>query len=94
MVRQGTLGLLLAAVLAASSACAAPRHGHRHAARHPAHSYAGYAAGRPYATAASPSPTCRYADGTPYDPDIIGGPNHVGDGGPAANLGGFDPCGF
>ncbi len=43
---------------------------------------------------ADPTPTCRYPNGTPYDPDIIGGPNHVGDGGPAANLGGFDPCGY
>ena len=47
----------------------------------------------PYGNDAGPTPTCRYADGTPYDPDIIGGPNHVGDGGPAANFGGFDPCG-
>ena len=47
-----------------------------------------------YGTTYSPSPDCRYPDGTPFDPDIIGGPNHVGDGGPAVNLGGFAPCGY
>lgn len=91
MMRSGMLGLLVAVTLAGPT-CAASRHGHRHAARHAAAHRA--AAGRPYATSVSPSPTCRYPDGTPFDPDIIGGPNHVGDGGPAANLGGFDPCGF
>ena len=77
-----------------------PRHGRqaraatarRHAVVRTGAAY-GHAA-RPYGYGYDLTPNCRYADGTPFDPDIIGGPNHVGDGGPADNLGGFDPCGF
>lgn len=94
MTRRDMLGLLVAAAVVAGPARAAPaRRSHHHAARRPA-SHVALQARRPYASSVSPSPTCRYPDGTPYDPDIIGGPNHVGDGGPAANLGGFDPCAF
>ena len=47
-----------------------------------------------YAARRTAKPDCRYPDGTPFDPDIIGGANHVGDGGPAVNWGGFPPCGY
>lgn len=30
--------------------------------------------------------SCYDDAGNPYEPDIIGGPNHVGEGGPAANF--------
>lgn len=99
MARKKMLGLLLAAALTgAGPARATPQHGRhapvvRHPARHPGHRHAA-APAQPYASRILPTPTCRYPDGTPYDPDIIGGANHVGDGGPAANLGGFNPCGY
>ena len=92
MARSRTLGLLVvAALLGTGPGWAATHHRRTHASRHLPR-FAGY--GRPYGVPASPTPTCRYPDGTPYDPDIIGGVNHVGDGGPAVNLGGFNPCGY
>lgn len=54
----------------------------------------GAAPGYGYGASYDGQPTCYLADGTPYDPDIIGGVNHVGDGGPAVNFGGFNPCGY
>lgn len=82
----------------ADEAGAAMRHhGRRHRTAHQAiaHSRAHAAVPAPgYGVSDGETPTCRTQDGTPYDPDIIGGPNHVGDGGPAANLGGTDPCGY
>ncbi len=98
MARFRLLGLLLAATfLGTVPGQAAVHHRHypvaaRHQARHAARRYAGAGYARPYASEVSPTITCRYPDGTPFDPDIIGGPSHVGDGGPAANLGGFSPC--
>ena len=100
MARFRLLGLLLAATLLGTApGQAAVHHRHyahaaRHQAYHAARGDAGYGYARPYAGTVSPTITCRYPDGTPFDPDIIGGPNHVGDGGPAANLGGFSPCGY
>ena len=100
MIRFRIIGLTLAAVLLGIAPGEASVH-HRHRAhaarpqaRHVARRYAGLGYARPYASPVSPTITCRYRDGTPFDPDIIGGPNHVGDGGPAANLGGFSPCGY
>ena len=71
----------LCLLLAATPALAAHRPHRRHAPR-----------AAPSVTSAEPD--CRYPDGTPFDPDIIGGANHVGDGGPAVNLGGYAPCGY
>ena len=95
------LSICAALVITGSCAVAGVRHHRRetHAAIPHRHGAIRSAAsrgqpGRVYGYVPDPTPTCRYADGTPFDPDIIGGPNHVGDGGPAANLGGFDPCGF
>ena len=95
MVRSfllGTLFLGLAFAGPAASACTHTRH-HRHTARQPGSVMRNGLYGG-YSSPVSPTTTCRYADGTPYDPDVIGGPNHVGAGGPAVNLGGFDPCAF
>ena len=92
---------ILLSTISALALCAAPASAAMRVVHHPHHPHhraatryaaTGYGAVRPYASRVSPTITCRYADGTPFDPDIIGGPNHVGDGGPAANLGGFDPC--
>ena len=97
MARKWTLGLLVAAALVGSGSVQAATHHHRAAlgqSRHAVRRHVGYGGGRPYGNPVSPTVTCRYPDGTPYDPDIIGGLNHVGAGGPAANFGGFDPCGF
>lgn len=67
---------------------------HSHVVRQPAPRLA-QSYGYPYGSPGfDPGPDCRYPDGTPFDPDIIGGPNHVGDGGPAVNLGGNAPCGY
>lgn len=98
MARKEMFGLLLVAALVGSGPAWAKVRHHRHGsatgiqARHGDRRHAG--TGRPYASAVSPTITCRYPDGTPYDPDILGGPNHVGEGGPAVNFGGFDPCGY
>ena len=87
-----TWGLLAFAALGPSVAAAhALRHRHHLASHRP---NPRVLAVRGYGRASDPTTTCRYPDGTPFDPDIIGGLNHVGDGGPAANLGGSDPCGF
>lgn len=92
MARYRTLGLLVVATLLGTDlSCAATHHRRSHASHHHPR-FAGYS--RPYSSQRLPTPTCRYADGTPYDPDIIGGVNHVGDGGPTVNLGGFNPCGY
>ena len=96
MTRPVLLGTLLAAMVGTAvtpgAARAVHHRRHRHIAAHRAGPVYYGEPGRPYSSSVSPTITCRYADGTPFDPDIIGGPNHVGDGGPAANLGGFDPC--
>ena len=75
MVRSIMLVTLLAAATMAGTGTAIsnPRH-HRH---HHAHAGArpgptGHA-GIPYGAAQAPTPDCRYPDGTPFDPDIIGG---------------------
>lgn len=90
------MGLLAVTMVTGADARSEHRSNH---IRHGRHRVAKQAAG---AYAAEPGrygapdgkPDCRYPDGTPFDPDIIGGPNHVGAGGPAVNLGGFDPCGY
>lgn len=103
MNRSMLRNAVIESAMIVSLACAVPTWAaarvadHRHHARHHRHAapYGGYGYGRrPYASSVSPTITCYYPDGMPYDPDIIGGPNHVGDGGPAANLGGFYPCAF
>lgn len=98
MARKALLGLLLTAALAGAGQgwATTQHHRHAHGARHHVRgaTRGDAASSRPYASPILPTPTCRYPDGTPYDPDIIGGVNHVGDGGPAANLGGFNPCGY
>ena len=95
----GRIGLcLMVTILGAGPSVASKTHFHhrqRHAGR--AHAPLRQLQARSpsaYGTNLSPTPDCRYPDGTPFDPDIIGGPNHVGDGGPAVNLGGFPPCGY
>ena len=91
----GRIGLcLLVATLGAGPSFAEkPHHRQRHA-RHARLRQLQARSPAVYGTTVSPTPDCRYADGTPFDPDIIGGRNHVGDGGPAVNLGGFPPCGY
>ena len=100
---NATLRLCLTACLLCGfvpSVAAAQSHRHRglHARRHAAQAARPRQLGQRrfapnYGSGYDPTPTCRYADGKPYDPDIIGGENHVGDGGPAVNLGGYNPCG-
>ena len=95
MTRKAPHGLFLALLVGAGPAWAATQHQrHAHASRQHFHHAKRSHAGAPYVSQVSPTPTCRYSNGTPYDPDIIGGANHVGDGGPAVNLGGFNPCGY
>ena len=94
MVLLATAALVCAVPsAAATSTYRRAAHGRHHRSAHRRAGLRHGDVGGSYGSAASPTPTCRYPDGTPYDPDIIGGPNHVGDGGPAVNLGGFDPCG-
>ncbi len=85
---------VIALIALGSSANADVRHRPRHAHATTAHRHVARGAARAYGFGYDPTPTCRYPDGTPFDPDIIGGPNHVGDGGPAVNLGGYNPCGY
>ena len=92
------IGLALFGGTAASDATVPRGHAHHRSLRRH-HRAVRQAAGAdraaPYASDAyDGKPDCRYPDGTPFDPDVIGGPNHVGAGGPAANLGGFEPCGL
>lgn len=87
------LNAAFAAIVTAATAVPAIAANHRHHHRHAAHRPLRQAQ-RAGTTRGDPDSTCRAADGTPYDPDIIGGVNHVGDGGPAVNLGSGlgNPC--
>lgn len=82
---------LVAALLAMGLAAAPVTPSFAAGARHHHHRHSGHRDHRQsrqsYASSPGPGTTCRTAEGTPYDPDIIGGANHVGDGGPAVNLG-------
>ena len=85
--------LFVAPAFAPSASAHTHNRHHRHTAqRHGSVMRNGLYGG--YSSPVSPTTTCRYADGTPYDPDVIGGRNHVGAGGPAVNFGGYDPCAF